>query len=90
MNRREFIRRVRRYANKTGQHFSFDQRRGKESHGTVWLENRLSDAALAGRLGLNESTVQKLVNPDHRSHISHVMKALRAVGRDLVTEDRAA
>ena len=40
MNRGEFIRRVRRYANKTGQHFSFDQRRGKGSHGTVWLENR--------------------------------------------------
>lgn len=50
----------------------------------------LTDAVLADRLGLNESTVQKLVDPGHRSHISHVMKALRAVGRNLVTEDRAA
>ena len=50
----------------------------------------LTDAVLADRLGLNESAVQKLVDPDHRSHISHAMKALRAVGRNLVTEDRAA
>lgn len=57
---------------------------------TAMREQHLSDAALAGRLGLNESAVQKLVNPDHRSPISHVMKALRAVGRNLVTEDRAA
>lgn len=53
-------------------------------------EQRLTDAALADRLELSVSAVQKLVDPDHRSHISHVMKALRAVGRNLVTEDRAA
>ena len=57
---------------------------------TAMCEQRLTDAALADRLELSVSAVQKLVDPDHRSHISHVMKALRAVGRNLVTEDRAA
>ncbi|MCE2487274.1 MAG: type II toxin-antitoxin system HicB family antitoxin [Desulfurellaceae bacterium] len=46
--------------------------------------------ALAARLGLSESVVRRLVNLDHRSHISHVEKALRAVGRKLAVEDQAA
>lgn len=57
---------------------------------TAMREQRLTDAVLADRLELSVSAVQKLVDPDHRSHISHIMKALRAVGRNLVTEDRAA
>lgn len=32
-------------------------------------------------LGLDESVVRLLLNPDHRSHISQVEKALWAVGR---------
>ena len=47
-------------------------------------------AVLADRLDLSESAVHKLLNPDHYSHISQVLKALRAVGRNLVIEDRAA
>ena len=47
-------------------------------------------AALAERLGLSESAVCKLLDPDCYSHISQVVKALRAVGRNLVVEDRAA
>ena len=47
-------------------------------------------AVLADRLDLSESAVHKLLNPDHYSHISQVVKALRAVGRNLVIEDRAA
>ncbi len=45
---------------------------------------------LADRLGLSESAVCKLLDPDRYSHISQVLKALRAVGRNLVVEDRAA
>ena len=44
----------------------------------------------ADRLGLSESAVCKLLNPDCYSHISQVVRALRAVGRNLVVEDRAA
>lgn len=47
-------------------------------------------AALAERLELSESAVCKLLDPDCYSHISQVLKALRAVGRNLVVEDRAA
>lgn len=50
----------------------------------------LTMAALAGRLGLSEGAVRKLLNPDHRSHISQIEKALRVVGRGLVIGDRAA
>lgn len=46
--------------------------------------------ALADRLGLSEPAVRKLLDPDRYSHISQVLKALRAVGRNLVVEDRAA
>ena len=50
----------------------------------------LTRVALAGRLGLSEGAVRKLLNPDHRSHISQIQKALRVVGRGLVIGDRAA
>ena len=44
---------------------------------------------LAKRLRLSETTVGRLTDPGHRSHISLVAKALRAVGRGLVIEGRA-
>ena len=50
----------------------------------------IAQIALADRLGLSETAVGKLLNPDHYSHISQVLKALRVVGRNLVVEDRAA
>ena len=50
----------------------------------------VTNVALAARLGLSEGAVRRLVNPSHRSHISQVEKALQAVGRTLVVEDRAA
>ena len=50
----------------------------------------ITKTALANCLGLSESAVRKLVDPDHRSHISNVEAALRAVGRSLVVGDRAA
>ena len=53
-------------------------------------EQGMTNVALAARLGLQENAVRRLVDPGHRSHITSVEKALRAVGRDLVLEDRAA
>ncbi len=50
---------------------------------------QVTKVALAARLGLSESAVRKLLNPDHRSHISQVEKALRAVGRYLLVHDGA-
>ena len=50
----------------------------------------LTKVELAKRLGISESAVRKLANPDHRSHISQVQKALRAVGKSMVIEVTAS
>ena len=47
---------------------------------------RITKVELADRLGVSESAVRKLTNPDHRSHIGQVQKALRAVGRSMKVE----
>ena len=58
---------------------------------TAMREQGLTNVALAARLGLSEGAVRRLVNPLHRSHISQrIEKALKAVGRSLVVEDRPA
>ncbi|MDE0264508.1 MAG: hypothetical protein OXJ37_19050 [Bryobacterales bacterium] len=49
----------------------------------------VSKRALARRLGLSDTTVGRLADPDRRSHIDHVVRALRVIGRDLVIEGRA-
>ena len=51
---------------------------------------RITKVELADRLGVSESAVRKLTNPDHRSHMSQVQKALRAVGRNIKIEVTAA
>ena len=53
---------------------------------TAMRAQRITKVELAERLGVSESAVRKLVNPDHRSHMSQVQKALRAVGRSLKVE----
>ena len=50
----------------------------------------ITNVALAAQMGLSEGAIRRLVNPDHRSHISQVEKALHAVGRTLIVEDRVA
>ena len=47
---------------------------------------RITKVELADRLGVSESAVRKLTNPDHRSHMSQVHKALRAVEHGLTSE----
>ena len=49
-----------------------------------------TNVALGRRLGVSEAAVRKLANPDHRSHIGQVKRALNALGRKLVLEDKAA
>lgn len=51
---------------------------------------RITKVELARRLGISESAVRKLANPDHRSHIGQVHKALRALGQSLRIEVTAA
>lgn len=45
----------------------------------------ITKVELASKLGISESAVRKLANPDHRSHISQVQKALRAVDFSLIS-----
>ena len=57
---------------------------------TAMKAQRIAKVELAERLGVSESAVRKLTNPDHRSHMSQVHKALRAVGQSLKVEVSAA
>ncbi|MDE0510349.1 MAG: type II toxin-antitoxin system HicB family antitoxin [Gammaproteobacteria bacterium] len=50
----------------------------------------MSKTGLARRLGLSEGAVRKLLDPDHRSHIGQVEKALSVLGHSLIIADRAA
>ena len=56
---------------------------------TVMREQGITKVELAARLGIYESAARRIVDPNHRSHISQVEKALKAVGRSLIVEDRA-
>ena len=57
---------------------------------TAMRSQNITAAELADRLGLGEDAVRKVMDPDYGSHLTQVEKALRAVGRSLVIEDRAA
>ncbi len=57
---------------------------------TAMKAQGVTKVELAERLGVSESAVRKLTNPDHRSHISQVQRALKAVGRNLAVEVTAA
>ena len=52
-------------------------------------EQGLTHVALADRLGLQEKAVRRLLDLGYRSPMTSVEKALEAVGRSLVLEDRA-
>ncbi len=53
-------------------------------------EQGVSNVRLAEQLGLSESAVRRLVNPDHLSRLDRVVAALAVLGRRLVIEDQVA
>lgn len=53
---------------------------------SVMKSQRITKVELADRLGISEASVRKLTNPDHRSHMSQVQKALKAVGYSLTVQ----
>ena len=57
---------------------------------TAMRTQGISKRGLAERLGLSATTVSRLTDPGNNSRIGHVLRALQAVGRDLVIEGRAA
>lgn len=46
----------------------------------------LGNVALAQRLGVSETVVRRLVNPDHQSRLSNIVEALAVLGQHLVVE----
>ncbi|MCY4654237.1 MAG: type II toxin-antitoxin system HicB family antitoxin [Dehalococcoidia bacterium] len=50
-------------------------------------EREMSEADLASQLDLTESAVGELLIPDRYTHITTVMRALRAVGHSLILQD---
>lgn len=50
---------------------------------TIMQERRITKVALGELLGVSEAAVRKLVNPDHRSHMSQVERALKLLGYSL-------
>ena len=56
---------------------------------TAIRKQGITQVALASRMGVSESVVRKLLDPAHRSHIDNVVTALRLLGRNLLTADRA-
>ncbi|MCY4654049.1 MAG: type II toxin-antitoxin system HicB family antitoxin [Dehalococcoidia bacterium] len=50
-------------------------------------EQDISEAKLARCLGTTESAVNRLLMPDRYTHITSVMKALRAVGHSVTIQD---
>jgi antitoxin HicB len=57
---------------------------------TAMRKQGITAEELGNRLGLGEDAVRKVMDPGYGSHLTQVEKALRAVGRSLVVEDRAA
>ena len=49
----------------------------------------VGNTALAGRLGLSEGAVRRLIDLDHRSHIGQIETALHALGRQLTVATQA-
>ena len=53
---------------------------------TAMRKQGMTKVALAEKLGITESAVRKLCNPDHHSHMSTIERALKVVGICLVVE----
>lgn len=62
---------------------------GKLALYSTMRRNRVTRVELARRLAVSVTTARRIVDPQHRSHIAQVERALRAVGRVLVVDDRA-
>ena len=54
------------------------------------FDEKMSNVALARRLGVTEAVVRRLLDLDHRSHIGQVEKALGILGRRLEVRVKAA
>jgi len=49
-------------------------------------EAGMNNTQLAARLGVSETVVRRLLDPDHRSHIGQVENALTSLGKRVIVE----
>lgn len=53
---------------------------------SAMVENGLNASQLAERLGVDEKTVRRMLNPRHRSHIGRIEQALAVLGKRLIVD----
>ena len=53
-------------------------------------DSGLSRVALARRLGVDERSVRRMLDPRHRTAVARIEAALRVLGQELIVETRAA
>ena len=53
-------------------------------------DSGLSRVALARRLGVDEKSVRRMLDPRHRTAVARIEAALRVLGQELIVETRAA
>ena len=51
---------------------------------------KITRTALAGRLGLRETEIRRMLDPDHSTKLDRLDAAMRALGRRLVVTDQPA
>ncbi|MFI5016280.1 MAG: type II toxin-antitoxin system HicB family antitoxin [Hyphomicrobiales bacterium] len=56
----------------------------------AFSESGMTRVALARRLGLRETEIRRMLDPDHRTKLDRLGEGLRALGRSLVVSDQAA
>jgi antitoxin HicB len=63
---------------------------GKVAFVRAVTESGLTRVALARRLGLRETEIRRMLDPDHMTKLDRLSEGLRALGRQLVIDDQAA
>lgn len=56
----------------------------------AFAESRLTRTALARRLGLRETEIRRMLDPDHATKLDRIDEAMRVLGRRLVIADQPA
>ncbi|WP_137389999.1 helix-turn-helix domain-containing protein [Rhodoligotrophos defluvii] len=56
----------------------------------AFVESGLSQSELARRIGVGETEVRRMLDPDHATKIDRLDRALRVLGRRLVVDVQAA
>lgn len=56
----------------------------------AFIESGMTRVALARRLGVRETEIRRMLDPDHGTKLDRLGQGLRALGRSLVVSDEAA